>query len=182
MENTFKILSEFSETVYNNTADIGKAQSKMTFINGLIIGIILIIISLYLYFYKKSDYKQIKAHILSVNECPKRLTNDLYDCSITISYNINNKSYENIVTKSYDFDDVSMIRTSSYIDIYYNIHDPTNVSLKDMSTTILSKIIPSILLCISLIIILISYFQNKLTNQYKPFAAFNALNKIFKFL
>ena len=151
-------------------------------INSLVVACIFIIISLYLYFAKKSKYNKIKANIISVNKCPRKLEKDFYDCSIKISYEVDGEQYENIVTKSYDFDDVSMIRTSSYIDIYYNKDDPSNVSLKNMSESVISKIVPCIFLIIALIIILISYYQNKLVNQYKPFAVFNAVNNIAKFI
>jgi hypothetical protein len=168
--------SSLFNTVVDETANLGKATSSVSFIISIVIGIILLIIAIY--FGSQPQKPSVKALIKSSKcESETRMVNDkkevLYTCLLKVIYTVNNVEYINDMTVSSS----SSYNPNTYIDIEYEEYNPNIIILKGVNNSMIS----SIFMVIAIVIIGASYANYYLSNQSKTYASLQGFSAIGSF-
>ena len=146
----------------DSLATVGRVSSDIGLIFAIFLGIVLFIISIYLFFAKQQKLQSVIGTVKKVNSCNVSPIN----CNITVSYIIDGKTYEhdfNIPSANY--------LVGSTIPLYYNPSNISQISTLNVSDTKMA----SIFCCISIVILLIAFGKYYLTHRYRSYAVYSAL-------
>jgi len=168
-----------TSSLYDGAAELGKVQSTISLWFGTIVSILLIIIGLYMIFRKTSEYKYISAKVLSIDNCIRgnnrdsnSKTTNYDDCVLKLEFVVGDIKYNTSIQHRYNNNEMQIIDSESnkMIDIYYNVENPNDITLTNPK---LIKIFGAILIVIGVIISGAVYFNNKLVNKNKAYAAYS---------
>lgn len=157
-------MESFGKNIYNQTIEIGRFSSNIKFYIAIFVAIILIMIGIYLILKKQDNLVDITAKILNAN-CIRSVKNKkyIYNCVLTVEYIINNKKYSGVINTS---SDVPYVK-DQIIDITYDKENPNKITIKQLRL----KWIGLILLIISLLIMVSSFYMKYVTQKFELMAA-----------
>lgn len=168
--------SKLLNSIVDETANLGKVTTSISFIISIIIGVIFIIVAIY--FGVQRQKPSVKALIKISNcETETKISNNRkvisYRCLLKLIYTINNIDYINdLSVNSYN-----VYNPNSYIDIEYDESNPNNINLKGLDNTSIS----SISMGIALVLVGFSFVNYYLTNQSKTYASLQGMSSIGSF-
>ena len=140
----------------NELAQLEVTKSKIMLVISSIVSSILFMVGVYLVF-KKNNYKQTLGKVLSVNSCSNTQT---VNCSVSVSYTVNNQSYSNNVNLNLS------PKVDDMVSIEYDVSNPVNIRNPQMKLIYLGLI----LIGIALFFIGISYYNYYMTSRSKLYA------------
>ena len=171
------------ESVVKDLSFVGKTTTKIGFIISLIIGVILLYFS-YSFFTKTDNFIKVNGTIKNVKECKDRIniqntgkngtviTENYYDCIITVEYNVNNQLYTNDILTNNKIN--YMKYNTQTLEISYNPTNPNEIRLPSMS----SKTLAIILLVIAVVVVGVGFFSNYLAQKSNIIAASQGINSV----
>lgn len=157
-----------ASNVYDGAAEFGRFMALIGLIIGCLIGVVMLIGGIALFF-KKNKYTKIVSGKVTKAQCNN--INNSISCTITAEYTVNNKSYtiENIMNgKRY-------YSPGDTIEIYY---DPTDPGLSSTNKPFSFAIIGGILIGIALLIIGGVALNYYIATRFKFAAAANGVGNI----
>ena len=162
---------------------VGKTTSKIGLIIGIVIGVILLYLS-YNFFNKTDEFIKVIGTIKNVKECNERTevkaktrtgtlkTDNFYDCIITVEYTINNQLYTNDILKN---DKINYMKYNTQtLEISYNPKNPNEIKLPSMS----SNTVAIIFLLIAIAVVGFGYFSNYLAQRSTIISASQGINSV----
>jgi hypothetical protein len=167
---TFSQSNDLGNNIYNNLCELGEFRTKLGLVFGIIIGIVLVIIGIYMILHDDSDdYIYIDGVVVQPNcsksgtQTNKGSTIDTYACNMIISYEIDkNKHSEQIYVAGNN-----NYIAGQPIKLMVKKSDHTKVSIAETSSTIIGYVLIGIAIFINSLI----FLQYYLTNRYKVYAA-----------
>jgi hypothetical protein len=166
------------DSVYNTTSEIGKTTTTIQFYIALCLGLILACCGSY-FVSQKSTMVNGTATIASAtcNQVTK-VTNGKssisYSCTLSISYVVDGKTYtSNIVA-----DNSTPYMVGTTIDISYDPKNPSNVTLRQMSGTMMG----SISCCIGITIVCAASLNYYFASKSKAYAAYQGASSIARLI
>ena len=168
--------SNILNSVFDETANLGKATTSITFIISIIIAVVLIICAIY--FGNKKSKPFVRAFIKSANcDTESKIINDKkeisYRCVLKLNYNINNIEYINDISVN----STTIYNPNTYIDVEYDELNPNDVNIKGLENSTISYISFGI----AIVIILVSWMNSYLSNQSKTYASLQGMSTIGSF-
>ncbi len=145
----------------NTMASIGEAKSVYNIFIGVIFGIIMLSIGIYMFFYT-STYNTIKATIVS-SDCENNL------CKNSVTYNIDGLLFNNNLTSNNKYE------IGNVIDINYNIKNKYDINNNSISL----KNFGLIFIIISILVIVFVVVNYNLTKNNKSYATYQGINTSF---
>jgi hypothetical protein len=158
--------------LYDASAAIGRAFSMIEAIVITIIALILIVIAIYML---PSDTQQETATVTSVNSCTPVLNSyghptSIYNCSLQISYSYKGTNY---------------VTPFSTTGIAYNVNDtiqiginPKNPKQFELASQVPGKVVPMVLIGISVFATAMVWLFYYLTNKSKLYAAITGISDV----
>jgi hypothetical protein len=168
--------SSLISSMVDETANLGKIQTSISFIVSIVIGVLLIISAIYMGF--QSPKPSVKA-LIQTSKCDTVIKNVndkkevYYTCLLNLKYTINNIDYINDLSVSSS----TVYNPNTYIDIEYEETNPNMINLKGLDNSTIS----SISVCIAIIIIIFSFINYYLSTQSKTYAALQGVSTIGNF-
>ena len=141
--------------------EYGKTMSTISVIGTTIISIILIAIGIYFLVHKSKSTHPTLATITNA-QCNLN-SNKKHNCTLTLSYNINNTKYTNILNTT---NTIEYIKGQN-IKIYYDNKNPKIISLNNASY---NKMIAIFLIIFGLIILIMAWIYFYFAHKSKTFA------------
>jgi hypothetical protein len=168
--------SNILNSVFDETSNLGKATTSITFVISIIVGIILIIFAIYFGNLKSKPY--VKAFIKSANcVTDSRIINNRiersYGCLLNLNYNINNVEYINDISVNSS----TVYNPNTFIDIEYDESNPNLINIKSLENSTISYISVGI----AILIIVASWMNSYLSNQSKTYASLQGFSTIGSF-
>lgn len=158
--------NSFGQSVYDTTADLGFIKTKIYLGIAIVIAIVLIIVSIVLFFKDQSNLIDVTGKVHNVVFCNKnkdpKSKHTSYECELTVVYNVNSTGYvKNIQTndKLYNIDE--------NIELTYNKTNPNEVSL----SVVRYRTISYILFGIAVLLVGLSYLSYYLSTRSKLYSA-----------
>ena len=146
--------------LYNESANLEITKSKIMLVISIIISSILFIVGVYLLF-KKNNYNQTMGKVLSINSCNSLGPKQSSTCSLVVSYNINNNSYNNTV-------DLNLSpKVGDIVSIEYDILNPNNIRKPEIKPLYVGLI----LIAIAFFVVGVSYYNYYMSSKSKLYAA-----------
>lgn len=118
-------MSSFSEKIYSGAADYGKIRSGFNLFIGLIVCIVFFILGIYILrrpkIYTQNTIGKVKSsNCIQIQE----QKNFVWNCSMNIDYQVNNKNYNTDLIKRSQ----KRYNTDDAIDLYHEVNNPRNIS------------------------------------------------------
>jgi hypothetical protein len=167
-----------TSSMYDGIAELGKAQAKMSLWFGTIVSIIMMLIGLYLVLRKKQKYDYIDAQLLSIENCTRSVDknsnnkpiNNYDDCTVNVEFIVNNTTYKPSIYHRYSNNELLVAKNNKTIGVYYNVINPNDITFSNPQIV---TIIGAVLIIVAILIFVGSYYNNKLVDKNKSYAAYN---------
>jgi hypothetical protein len=151
------------QQIYSGTAEFGRITAVIGAAFATVIGIALIVWSVFLLTHKTTYTGSVTGRVISGNCVTDPDDGGNTTCTVTAGYQVGGKSY----TTAGMVDSPNVYREGDTITVHYDPSNPRNAALQSDE----SNIVGWIFLSIGIVVISISWLSVWLTHRYKAYAA-----------
>ena len=165
------------ESIYSDTATLGKTSSYIYFIVAIVIAVILVIYALHIN--SQPQKPSVRAFIITAScttfNTGDRNNNISYSCLLNVKYKVNEIEYVNNLTTTSN----NVYNPNTYIDIEYDPSNPNSINVKGMDNATQSKI--SVGIAVFIVAATgISYYLSQKSTVYAAGQGVGTVVNIFK--
>jgi|694.fasta_scaffold17597_6 hypothetical protein len=158
--------------LYDDTAEFEVTKFKVILVITSVVCVFVFILGFYLIF-KKENYIQIQATVVSQSSCSNTLApKQLPDCSLVVSYNVNNNPYTNSISLS------SSHKAGDIVMIEYDETNPIKIRKPQLKTMYIGLILNGF----ALVFFLFAYFNYYMSSRSKIYAVASGVSDANNFI
>lgn len=164
-----------TDEIYSGTASFGRIWAVVSAVLGTLMGIFFMVVGVYVIFHK-SHLKSTDGDVVKDSECTTTTEDGktYTHCSTTVDYKVNDQEYTN---KQVDTGSTKFVQGTKNIEIWYSPAKPENPEYNPIPVSF-----GWVIIFISLLIVISSWFWVWLTRKYKMAAAFEGATGIYSIL
>lgn len=155
--------------VIDGTAGLARTVYKWKFYISIVIGVIMLIASIYLiFFYKVTQTEKVEG-VVDTQSCVSGGRNRSASCNTRVKYTINGKEMSSSISTSKPHN------SGDNVILYYDPKNPSSVTFTKPGTY---KMVGYVLMCMSVLTVAFSYGIYKFSQKNKSFASFMIVSDV----